>query len=349
MRFDEYRRHDATALGRLVTNGEVGAEEVLETAIARAEAGEPRHQRHRPQAVRAGPPRRGRRPRRRPAERRAFPHQGPRLLRDRRARHLRQQPVCRFRRRSRQRLRAPLQGRGSRLHGPQLEPRVRPEPQHRAAPLRLLPQSLEPRAFGRRVVGRRRGGRHCRHPADGACHRRRRLDPHPRGPVRPLRAQADAWPHLNGAGCGRGLGRALGRSRRQPQRARLGPHARRGRGPRARRPLRLANAGAPLRRGDRPPAGTAQDRPDARRSSWREAASGMPESGRRRGQAVPGPRPHRRGGRPRPRPRGAAADECHHRRRQHGPRAGRALEGPRPRAQCARTSRPSPGPSTIAD
>ena len=37
MRFDEYRRHDATALGRLVTNGEVGAEEVLETAIARAE------------------------------------------------------------------------------------------------------------------------------------------------------------------------------------------------------------------------------------------------------------------------------------------------------------------------
>jgi amidase len=37
MRFDEYRRHDATALGRLVAKGEVGAKEVLETAIARAE------------------------------------------------------------------------------------------------------------------------------------------------------------------------------------------------------------------------------------------------------------------------------------------------------------------------
>jgi len=37
MRFDEYRRHDATALGRLIAKGEVGAKEVLEIAIARAE------------------------------------------------------------------------------------------------------------------------------------------------------------------------------------------------------------------------------------------------------------------------------------------------------------------------
>ena len=37
MRFDEYRRHDATALGRLIAKGEVAAKEVLETAIARAE------------------------------------------------------------------------------------------------------------------------------------------------------------------------------------------------------------------------------------------------------------------------------------------------------------------------
>src|SRR5262245_7071160 len=37
MRFDEYRRHDATALGRLIAKGEVSAQEVLETAIARAE------------------------------------------------------------------------------------------------------------------------------------------------------------------------------------------------------------------------------------------------------------------------------------------------------------------------
>jgi amidase len=37
MRFDDYRRHDATALGRLIAKGEVSAQEVLETAIARAE------------------------------------------------------------------------------------------------------------------------------------------------------------------------------------------------------------------------------------------------------------------------------------------------------------------------
>ena len=37
MRFDEYRRHDATALARLIAKGEVSAKEVLETAIARAE------------------------------------------------------------------------------------------------------------------------------------------------------------------------------------------------------------------------------------------------------------------------------------------------------------------------
>jgi len=37
MRFEEYRRHDATALGRLIAKGEVSASEVLEAAIARTE------------------------------------------------------------------------------------------------------------------------------------------------------------------------------------------------------------------------------------------------------------------------------------------------------------------------
>jgi Asp-tRNA(Asn)/Glu-tRNA(Gln) amidotransferase A subunit family amidase len=37
MRFDEYRKHDATALARLIGKGEVSAREVLEAAIARAE------------------------------------------------------------------------------------------------------------------------------------------------------------------------------------------------------------------------------------------------------------------------------------------------------------------------
>jgi amidase len=37
MRFEEYRKHDATSLAALVAKGEVRAEEILETAIARAE------------------------------------------------------------------------------------------------------------------------------------------------------------------------------------------------------------------------------------------------------------------------------------------------------------------------
>jgi amidase len=37
MRFDEYRKQDATALAGLIAKGEVGAKDVLETAIARAE------------------------------------------------------------------------------------------------------------------------------------------------------------------------------------------------------------------------------------------------------------------------------------------------------------------------
>jgi amidase len=37
MRFEEYRRHDATALAGLIAKREVSAKEVLEAAIARAE------------------------------------------------------------------------------------------------------------------------------------------------------------------------------------------------------------------------------------------------------------------------------------------------------------------------
>ena len=37
MRFEEYRRHDAISLAALIAKREVSAEEVLETAIARAE------------------------------------------------------------------------------------------------------------------------------------------------------------------------------------------------------------------------------------------------------------------------------------------------------------------------
>src|SRR5262245_46779335 len=42
MRFDEYRKHDATTLAGLIAKREVSAEDVLEAAIARAEAVNPR-------------------------------------------------------------------------------------------------------------------------------------------------------------------------------------------------------------------------------------------------------------------------------------------------------------------
>jgi amidase len=37
MRFEEYRKHDAISLAGLIAKREVSAEDVLETAIARAE------------------------------------------------------------------------------------------------------------------------------------------------------------------------------------------------------------------------------------------------------------------------------------------------------------------------
>jgi amidase len=37
MRFEEYRKHDAISLAGLIAKRQVSAEEVLETAIARAE------------------------------------------------------------------------------------------------------------------------------------------------------------------------------------------------------------------------------------------------------------------------------------------------------------------------
>ena len=37
MKFEEYRKHDAVSLARLIAKREVSAREVLETAITRAE------------------------------------------------------------------------------------------------------------------------------------------------------------------------------------------------------------------------------------------------------------------------------------------------------------------------
>ena len=153
MRFDEYRRQDATALASLIAKGEVSAKEVLEAAIARAEQVNPainaivhkQYDRAR-SAVAAGA-----------AQRTA---QGvPYLIKD----------LGFFENGEPARLGSSLfkdfvadhdsayvarckRGR-PRHHGPQLEPGVRPEPEYRAAPLRLVPQSLEPRALGGRILG----------------------------------------------------------------------------------------------------------------------------------------------------------------------------------------------------
>ena len=72
-----------------------------------------------------------------------------------------------------------------------------------------VPQSLEPRAFAGRLLGRRGGSGRRRHPARGARDRRRRLDPHPGGAMRPVRIEAVARAHVvrrrtrarAGAGC----------------------------------------------------------------------------------------------------------------------------------------------------
>ena len=122
-------------------------------------AGQPRHQRHRAQAVRArAQGDRGGAPRR-TAGGRALPHQGPRVPRQGRARPPRQQPVQGLRRRPRQRLPGALPEGGPRHLRPHLDARVRPQPHHRGAPLRADPQPLEPRALAGRLLGRRGGSR----------------------------------------------------------------------------------------------------------------------------------------------------------------------------------------------
>ena len=114
-----------------------------------------------------------------------------------------------------------------------------------------VPQSVEPRTLGRRLIGRCRGGGHCRCSARGARHRRRRLDPHSGGAVRPVRTEAVARTRVVRARLGRGLGRAVGGSRREPQRARFGLDARLHGRYRAWRSLCGANARAIVRGGAR--------------------------------------------------------------------------------------------------
>src|SRR6185295_2444664 len=92
---------------------------------------------------------------------------------------LRQPDLCWLCRRPRQCLREALQTSGSRVHGPQLKPRIWLEPQYRTASLRCLQKPLESRALGGWLLGWRGGRGERWYPAGGPRDRRRWLDPHP--------------------------------------------------------------------------------------------------------------------------------------------------------------------------
>ena len=318
----------------LIAKREVSAGDVLETCDCAGGAGQSRHQRHRAQAVRKSAQGRGGRRAARAAGRRAVSAQGPRLPRDGRAGAARQQPVQGFRGRSRQRLCRALQEGGAGHLRPDLDAGVRPQPQHRAAPQRIVPQSVEPRIFGRRLIGRCRGSGHCRCSSRGACDRRRRLDPYSSGAVRPVRTEALARTRVVRARLGRGMGRAVGGARREPQRARFGVDARLHGRYRARRSLCGAHARAIVRGGARPLSRQAQDCADAEGSSRRKVASRDREGRAGRGQVVREPRAHRRGGGSQARPGGAAAHERQDRGGQHRALLHNALEGAGTRAGC---------------
>ena len=120
-------------------------------------------------------------------------------------------------------------------------------PVHGDADLRRHPQPVGPQPHARRVerrLGRRGRGRPGRR---RARLRRRRLDPHPRRLLRPLRPQAPARPHPDGADAG-AVARPLGLRRGHPPRRRHRALPRRHRRRRAarsrRRPRPRASSGS---------------------------------------------------------------------------------------------------------
>ncbi len=158
----------------------------------------------------------------------------------------------------RQRAHPPPEGRRPHPRRQDQHAGVRPGPHDRAAPLRAQPQPLEHRAQHRRLQRRLSGGGGGRDGADGPRQRRRRLHPHPRFLLRPLRPQADARQGHPRPNSRRLDERPHQRPRHHPHRPRLrrppGRDARLGAG----RPVHRPGAGAPLRRrsrrGPRPPA-----------------------------------------------------------------------------------------------
>ena len=96
---------------------------------------------------------------------------------------------------------------GVTIFGKSASPGIRPDADHRVAPVRSDPESVESGAFLGRLVRRRgRGGRGA-HSARRACQRRRRLDPHSGFRLRRVRIEADPGAQPARARSRRRLGR----------------------------------------------------------------------------------------------------------------------------------------------
>lgn len=190
-------------------------------------------------------------------------------------------------------------------------PRVRATGYHRAGGVRphLQPVGSQPRPYR---IERRHGG--CRRGAYRAAwrgHRRRRLDPHARALLRPLRPQGLSGPPAIGTGPGQAMARPGRQARHHPFGAGQHGHARRHGGLRSRRPLRPVGPGTNLPcRGGRPRWPTAH-RLNLALSSKGAARSYAAVTGLRRRSTLAPP-----SAAPRPRPaaartRAAARDRPH--------------------------------------
>src|SRR5882724_4430550 len=237
MRFEEYRTHDAISLAGLIAKRQVSAEEVLEAAITRAEQVNPAinaivHKQYEQarRAVAAGLPE---------GPLKGVPYLikdlgffqtgepatlGSSLFKDFVADH-ETAYVTRCKKAG-----LVFIGRSSSPEfglNPNTEPRLYGSCHN--------PWNLEYSPGGSSGGG---GGSGFRgHSAYGARNRRRRLNPHSSGAVQPVRAQAVTRQGISGARRGRRMGWPIRRTCGQPERARLGPHARLYRWTGARRPL----------------------------------------------------------------------------------------------------------------
>src|SRR5215813_10122151 len=260
MKFEEYRKHDAISLAALIAHREVKGEEVLEAAIARAERINPvisaivhKQYEQARKAVVAGLPE---------GPLKGVPYLikdlgffetgepatfGSSLFKDFIAGH-ETAYVTRCKK-------AGLVFMG-RISSPEFGLNPNTEPRLYGS----CHNPWNPRVLAWGFLRRRGGSGIRRHPASGACNRRRRLDPDSSGAVRPVRTQAVTRTGVYGARRRRRMGWAISRIRGQPQCARLGPHARLHCWTGARRPLCCADARELLPRCHRPSAAQAQDR-----------------------------------------------------------------------------------------